>query len=79
MSETAAATERRYLSYLLAAEYRGVSAASLRRAVEARRLRTYRPSPGRVVFDRAELDRWVRGDESHGDSDTSDGGNRDDS
>jgi excisionase family DNA binding protein len=59
---TATATEARYLSYPAAARYCGVSEQTLRRAVDAGRLRVYRPTGGRlVVFDRAELDEFIHG------------------
>jgi excisionase family DNA binding protein len=61
MNETAVATERRYLSYQEAAAYIGISTSSLRRAVGEGRLKVYRPSPARVVFDQRELDELVRG------------------
>jgi excisionase family DNA binding protein len=65
MSETA--MERRFLSYVQASEYTSVSMASLRRAVQRRELRVYRPSVGRVLFDVRELDAWVH---AHPDADS---------
>jgi excisionase family DNA binding protein len=59
MADTA--TPTRYLRYQEAAQYTRVSVATLRRAVDSGRLRAYRPSEGRVVFDKSELDQFVHG------------------
>jgi excisionase family DNA binding protein len=57
---TATYTVQRFFSYRAAAIYCGMSAQSLRRLVQTGKLKTYRPTGGRlVVFDRAELDAFV--------------------
>jgi excisionase family DNA binding protein len=57
---TATASETRYLNYPAASRYCGISEQTLRRLVEAGRLKVYRPTGGRlVVFDRAELDEFI--------------------
>jgi len=59
-------TEVRFLSYKGAAIYCGMSQMTLRRLVDAGKLKTYRPTgeDGRlVVFDRAELDAFILGEE----------------
>ena len=57
-----AETAQRYLSYADAARYSGMSEQTLRRLVEAGRLRAYRPTGQRkVVFDRVELDALIQG------------------
>ena len=59
---TAMNTEQRYMPYREAARYTGMSEMTLRRQVEAGRLKVFRPTAGRlVVFDRDDLDRFVRG------------------
>lgn len=61
---TAMNTEQRYLTYAAAVAYTGMSAMTLRRAVEAGRLKACRPEGQRAVrFDVRELDRFVRGND----------------
>jgi excisionase family DNA binding protein len=62
MTTAAAPTEVRFMGYKAAAIYCGMSEMTLRRLVEAGKLKTYRPTGGRlVVFDRAELDALIHG------------------
>ena len=64
---TATETAQRYLTYPTASRNCGMSQQTLRRMVEAGRLRAYRPTGGRkVVFDVRELDALVRGEASPG-------------
>jgi excisionase family DNA binding protein len=62
---TATAHEQRYMAYPAAARYTGMSEQTLRRAVDAGKLKVYRPTRptgGRlVVFDVRELDAFIRG------------------
>ena len=58
---SATETERRFLSYSEASEYCGVSAQTLRRAVDDGRLRAYRPAGRTVLFAVRDLDRFIRG------------------
>jgi excisionase family DNA binding protein len=58
----ATAQEQRYLNYADASRYTGMSEQTLRRMVDAGRVRVYRPTGGRLVlFDVRELDAFVRG------------------
>ncbi|MHB1422136.1 MAG: helix-turn-helix transcriptional regulator [Gemmataceae bacterium] len=62
MSTTIDAMQQRYLPYSAAARYTGMSEQTLRRLVEDGRLPVYRPTGGRkVVFDRFEIDKLIRG------------------
>ena len=59
---TTTATERTWMSYAEAEEYTGLERTTLWRAVRAGELRS--GGVGRAVrFEKAELDRWLRGDE----------------
>lgn len=51
---------RTYLSIEQGASYVGISAQGLRRLVKAGALSVVRPTPGRVVIRRAELDRFMQ-------------------
>jgi excisionase family DNA binding protein len=54
---------RRYMPYAEMAVYSGVSHMTLRRWVEAGRLRAYRPEgTRRVLLDRLEVDALIRGE-----------------
>jgi excisionase family DNA binding protein len=58
---TATDTMQRYLSYPAAARYSGMSEQTLRRLVEAGRLKAYRPTGSRkVIFDVRELDELIQ-------------------
>ena len=59
---TTTATERTWMSYAEAEEYTGLERTTLWRAVRVGELRS--GGVGRAVrFEKAELDRWLRGDE----------------
>lgn len=62
-AQTAVATEQRtWMSYEQSAEYCGVERTTIWRAVKRGELRA--GGVGRAVrFERAELDRWMRGEE----------------
>ena len=56
-----AETTQRYMSYADASRYSGMSEQTLRRLVEAGRLKVYRPTGSRkVVFDRLQLDELIQ-------------------
>lgn len=61
MSVTTDTTLQRYLTYQTAAAYIGISVATLRRMVDAGKVRTYPLGERLVRFDRLELDQYVRG------------------
>jgi len=56
----AAACERRFVSAREASKYSGLSRQSLRRLALAGKLTEFRPRPGKVLFDIAELDAAIR-------------------
>jgi hypothetical protein len=51
----------RFLSVAAAEVYSSLSAETLRRLIRLGRLRGYKPSPGRLVIDRLELDELILG------------------
>jgi hypothetical protein len=53
-------SERRTATYAVASEIFGISVSSLRRLTAAKELTVYRPVPGRVVLDLAEVEAFVK-------------------
>ena len=61
------ATEKKYLSVREAAQYIGSSTRYVYRLVALNVLPHYNPLGGRILFDRAELDKWVINGKKPGD------------
>jgi excisionase family DNA binding protein len=60
MTEVIDELRQRWLSYPQASRYSGMSESTLRRLVEAKRLRVFRPTSDRkVILDREELDKLI--------------------
>lgn len=51
---------KRYYSPADAAIYTGLSAKTLRRLSAARKIRALKPTPNRLLFDKQDLDRYLR-------------------
>ncbi|HWG41342.1 MAG TPA: helix-turn-helix domain-containing protein [Gemmataceae bacterium] len=56
-----ATIDRQYFDYAEAERYTRLSRWTLRRLAQAGKLRALHPSPGRVVFDRCDLDEYMIG------------------
>jgi excisionase family DNA binding protein len=70
MGNTAEVTGR-YMGYRDASLYSGMSGQTLRRLVEAGRLKAYRPTGARkILLDRCEIDRLIHDSEAGVGSDT---------
>lgn len=53
------ATSRGYLGWREAEEYTGLSESTLRRLAREGRIRAFRPTAGRTLLSRAELDAYI--------------------
>jgi excisionase family DNA binding protein len=59
MAELMKELSQRWLNFSEAEKYSGLSESTLRRLIDARKLRVFRPTARKVLIDRGELDALI--------------------
>jgi excisionase family DNA binding protein len=59
MAEMANELSQRWLNFSEAEKYSGLSESTLRRLIDAKKLRVFRPTERKVLIDRGELDSLI--------------------